>query len=217
MFPFLTTGATGQWFVAGLSTGGDRIRADLSFRITQFQKFGQWRLTTGTRLHQGRGAWARLTRAAVTHLLAPVGFTVQHPKQKRRKYRASGYDGKWLSETKYLVLTYGGHRQLHTDLLPTYFLTGKMSRAIKSFFICATQDVTTCDSTIANYRQSCKKYLLVIFSYNIPQRQLWDCMSHSVLLRGSIKVRLTLLNQERARLTGPAVAHLCAGVFSTVE
>lgn len=71
-------GATGQGFVACLSTGGDGIRAALSFRVAQFQEFGQRRLTAGTRLHQARGARARLALTAVAHLLAPVSFTVQH-------------------------------------------------------------------------------------------------------------------------------------------
>lgn len=69
-------GATGQGFVAGLSTGGDGIEAASSFRVAQLQEFAQWRLTAGTRLHQVRGAWARLALTAVAHLLAPVSFTV---------------------------------------------------------------------------------------------------------------------------------------------
>lgn len=73
---FLTVGTTGQGFAAGLSTGGDGIRAAFAFGITQFQEFGQWRLTTGTRLHQARGARARLTLTTVAHLLALVSFTV---------------------------------------------------------------------------------------------------------------------------------------------
>lgn len=80
--PWLTTGATGQGFVARLSTGGDGIRAALSFWVAQFQEFGQLRLTAGTSPHQGWRAWARLTGTAVAHLLAPVGFTVQHPAQR---------------------------------------------------------------------------------------------------------------------------------------
>lgn len=71
-------GATGQGLVAGLSTGGDGIRADSSLRVAQLQEFGQWRLPAGTRLHQARGARARLARAAVALQLAPVSFAVQH-------------------------------------------------------------------------------------------------------------------------------------------
>lgn len=132
------TGATGQGFVARLSTGRDGIRAALSFRVAQFQEFGEWRLTTGTGLHQGRGAWARLAWAAMAHFLAPVGFTTQH--------------------------------------LSTCFLTGEMSRTIKSFFISSAQNFTSCYSAVAN-----------------------------------------LLKLQLAGLTCPTVAHLCAGVFSTVE
>lgn len=73
---FLTAGATGQRFVARLSTGGDRIGAASPFRVAQFQEFGQWCLTAGTRLHQARGARAQLAPTAVAHLLAPVSFTV---------------------------------------------------------------------------------------------------------------------------------------------
>lgn len=71
-------GAAGQRFVARLSTGGDGVRAALSFRVAQLQEFGQWRLTTGTCLHQAGGEWAGLARPAVAHLLAPVSFTIQH-------------------------------------------------------------------------------------------------------------------------------------------
>lgn len=82
--PFcLTAGATGQGFVARLPTGRDGIRAALSFGVAQFKEFGEWRLTTGTGLHQGRGAWARLAGAAMAHLLAPVGLTAQHPAQRK--------------------------------------------------------------------------------------------------------------------------------------
>lgn len=69
-------GAAGQWFVARLSAGGDGIRAALSFRVAQLQEFGERGLTAGTRLHQARGARARLARATVAHLLAPMSFTV---------------------------------------------------------------------------------------------------------------------------------------------
>lgn len=72
----LTAGATGQGFVACLSTGGYGIRAASPFGIAQFQEFAQWCLSAGTRLHQARGAWARLARAAVAQPLAPVSFTV---------------------------------------------------------------------------------------------------------------------------------------------
>lgn len=72
----LTAGATGQRFVARLSTGWDGIRAASSFGVAQFQEFGQRRLAAGTRLHQARGARARLAPTRVAHLLAPVSFTV---------------------------------------------------------------------------------------------------------------------------------------------
>lgn len=71
-------GATGQGFVARLSTGGDGVGAAAPFRVAQFEEFAQWRLTAGTRFYQARGAWARLALPAVAHLLAPVSFTVQH-------------------------------------------------------------------------------------------------------------------------------------------
>lgn len=71
-------GAAGQGFVARLPTGGDGIRAALSFRVAQLQEFGQRRLTAGTRLHQAGGAWTRLARPTVTHLLAPVSLAIQH-------------------------------------------------------------------------------------------------------------------------------------------
>lgn len=69
-------GATGQGFVAGLSTGGDGIRAAASLRVSQLQEFGQRGLSAGTRLHQAGGERARLARTAVTILLAVVSFTV---------------------------------------------------------------------------------------------------------------------------------------------
>lgn len=72
----LTAGATGQGFVAGLSTGGDGIRAAASLRVSQLQEFGQRGLSAGTRLHQAGGERARLARTAVTILLAVVSFTV---------------------------------------------------------------------------------------------------------------------------------------------
>lgn len=72
------TGATGQWFVAGLSTGGDGIRAAPPFGVAQLQQLGQRRLAARTRLHQGRGAWARLAWPTVARLLTPVSGTVQH-------------------------------------------------------------------------------------------------------------------------------------------
>lgn len=69
-------GAAGQGLFARLSTGGDGIGAASSLRVAQLQEFGQRRLTAGTRLHQARGAWARLARPAVALLLAPVSFAV---------------------------------------------------------------------------------------------------------------------------------------------
>lgn len=51
-----------------------------------------------------------------------------------------------------------------------------MSRTIKSFWVCSTQDISSGDAAVAN-----------------------------------------LLNLQLAGLTRPAVAHLCAGVFHTVE
>lgn len=86
----LTAGATGQGFVTRLSTGRDGIRAALSFGVAQFQQFGEWRLTTGTGLHQGRGARARLARAAMALLLAPVGLTAQHPEHRKRNQVVNG-------------------------------------------------------------------------------------------------------------------------------
>lgn len=70
------TGATGQGSVACLSTGGDGIRAALSFRVSQFQEFGQRCLTAGTCLHQGGRTRARLAPTTVAHLLTPVSFAV---------------------------------------------------------------------------------------------------------------------------------------------
>lgn len=131
-------GATGQGLVAGLSTGGDGVRAASSLSVTQLQEFGQRRLTAGARLHQARGARTRLARAAVALQLTPVSFAVKH--------------------------------------LPTQFLTGEMSRTVKSVFISATQGFPSGNATVAH-----------------------------------------LLNLQRAGLTFPAVAHLGAAVFSTVE
>lgn len=48
----LTAGATGQRLAARLAAGGDGIRAALALAVAQLQKFGQWRLAAGTRLHQ---------------------------------------------------------------------------------------------------------------------------------------------------------------------
>jgi len=91
---------------------------------------------------------------------------------------------------------------LPRHLLPTDFLTGKMSRTIKSVFICAAQDVTSGITTVANCTQTQKSNLMYLKTF---VQNVWA------------KGRLTLLNLQLAGPTGPAVAHLLAGVFGTVE
>lgn len=48
------------------------------------------------------------------------------------------------------LLLINDHDIISADLLPTYFLTGEMPRTIKSFFICATQDLTSGNGTVAH-------------------------------------------------------------------
>lgn len=83
----LTTGTTGQGFVARLPTGRNRVGAALSFCVAQLQEFEQLGLTTGTGLHQGGRTGTRLTGTTVAQLLTTVGFTVQCPARRRRRRR----------------------------------------------------------------------------------------------------------------------------------
>lgn len=71
-------GSTRQGFVAGLATGRDGVRAAAALGVAQLQELGQDRLPTGATPHQPGGAWARLARPTVAHLLASVGLTIQH-------------------------------------------------------------------------------------------------------------------------------------------
>lgn len=71
-------GATGQGFAACFPTGRDGVGAAPSFGLSQLQQFSERSLATGTGLDATGGQRAGLARSAVTRLLAPVSFTVQH-------------------------------------------------------------------------------------------------------------------------------------------